>query len=120
MNPFSFARIDKDFRKKGQMDPSLWAIVATVPSSEAAHGCTFVRRCNLGNSPINQLCSGCHRLDIGQSPLLGRPGVGLEGELGGVSISGTGHSTVGTLGLVMGKLLLGKEEADMTSGFNFL
>lgn len=99
------------------MDPSVWAIVATVPSSEAAHDCTFVRCCNLGNSPINQLRSGCHRLDIGQSPLLGRPGVGLEveqtqGGLGGwgVSISGTGHSAVGTLGLVMGKLLLGKEE----------
>lgn len=68
---FSFPRKDKDFRRKRQMEPSVWTIMATVPPF------TFVLAAvTLGNSPINQLCSGCHRLDLGQShlSLRGRPG----------------------------------------------
>lgn len=92
------------------MEPPVWTIMAAVPSF------TFVLAAvTPGNSPVNQLRSGCHRLDIGQSHLSLRRGVGLQveqtrGALWGGSISETRLSTVGTLELVMEKLPLGKEE----------
>lgn len=81
------------------MEASAWTIVTAV---------------TLGNSPINQLRSGCHRLDIGQSG--GSVGLEVGQTGGGGSMSETGLYTVGTLGLVMGKPLLGKEEGTVASG----